>query len=194
MGNLDGVKALLCDDKINVNVQDSNGDTPLHEACLHGEEEIVEVLLNKMSESTPREKIGSKIYVRNHLGFTPFHLACRNGNVNLARCLLSVADQPFILMVERDNEGATALHLACERDEPKIVEFLLEKEADPFAEKNDGMTPIHVAAQYGCQEVMRVFLSQDRVDININDKYSQTPLHFAAEYGKDEMMRLLLDE
>ena len=106
---------------------------------------------------------------------------------------MTTLKQSSLLVKEKDKEGATALHLACQKDQREIVEFLLEKEADISARKNDGMTPVHVAAEYGCRSVMCVFLDNDEFSIvNIEDTYKQTPLHFATQYGRTEMMRLLL--
>ena len=188
---------MLEDDNVDVNAQDSNGDTPLHEACLHGKDKIVEMLLNKMKESAPKGKTGSEInlLIKNHLGLTPFHLACREGHLQIAKQLLDISDQPFQLVVEKDMEGATALHLACQKDQPEVIHFLLTNAASALEKKNDGMTPSHVAAQHGCLEVMKLhLLSEVNADINIKDMYKQTPLHYATEYGKVEMMQLLLNK
>jgi ankyrin repeat protein len=191
-GNLDGVEALLKERNIDVNVQDSNGDTPLHEACLYKQEKVVKLLLKFKPKGT-RNKTKLKL-VKNHSGHTPFHLACREGCKDIAEQLLKFAEQPSLLVKEEDKEGATALHVACQKDHREIVKFLLGKEADISAPKSDGMTPVHVAAEYGCLNVMRVFLNQPNFNIDIKDRYHLTPLHFAAEYGKAEMIKLLLDQ
>ena len=191
-GNLHGVKVLLKERNIDINVQDSNGDTPLHEACVRGEDEIVELLL-KFKPHGAEDKVKIQL-VKNHLGLTPFHLACREGHRYIAERLLTFAEQPSLLVKEEDKEGATALHVACQKDQHEIVEFLLEKKAEISARKNDGMTPVHVAAKYGCLDVMGVFLNEPDFKINIEDRYHQTPLHFATEYGKKDMMDLLLDK
>ena len=178
-----------------ITIQDSNRDTPLHEACLHGESDIVELLLNKMKKCRHHGQEGKiNLLIRNHLGLTPFHLACQGGHLEIARKLYDDSDQPLDLIADRDKEGATALHLACQKDQPDLVEFLLSSGADDivFAHKNDGMTSLHIAAQHGSRDVMKLLLSNVNIDINVKDKYEQTPLHFAAEYGKVEMMQLLM--
>ena len=57
---------------------------------------------------------------------------------------------------------------------------------------SDGVTPIHIAAQYGCVNVMEEFLEKERKVVDVKDTYDQTPLHYATEYGKTDMMELLL--
>lgn len=192
-GNLHGVKVLLKERNIDINVQDSNGDTPLHEACVHGKDEIVELLLKFEPTKGTGDKVKLRL-VKNHSGHTPFHLACRKGHKVIAEKLLEFVEEPSrkLLVKEEDKEGATALHVACQKNQHEIVEFLLKKGADISARKNDGMTPVHVAAEYGCLEVMEVFLNNNDFKIDIEDRYHQTPLHFATEYGKKEMMDLLL--
>lgn len=196
-GNLHGVEVLLKERNIDINAQDSNGDTPLHAACLHGHGEHKNLIVEQLLKFEPAKGTGNKIKLRpvkNHSGHTPFHLACREGHRYIAERLLTFAEQPSLLVKEEDKEGATALHVACQRDEREIVEFLLEKKADISARKNDGMTPVHVAAEYGCLDVMGLFLNRPDFKINIEDRYNQTPLHFATEYGRKAMMDLLVDK
>ena len=197
VGNLHGVKVLLKERNIDINAQDSNGDTPLHAACLHGHGEDKNLIVEQLRKFEPAKGTGDKVMLRlvkNHLGHTPFHLACREGHKVIAEQLLEFVEEPSHLVKEKDKEGATALHVACQKDQHEIIEFLLEKEADISARKNDGMTPVHVAAEYGCLDVMRVFLKKPDFNIDIKDTYNQTPLHFATEYGEANMMRLLLDQ
>ena len=202
-GNLEGVRSLLKGCDADVMMQDSNGDTPLHEACLHGEKKIFNLLLSKMTEKSVGLGPGSQekkinLVIKNRLGLTPFHFACRGGHLEIAEKLYNHSDNPEALVREKDKEGATALHLACQKDQPNVVEFLLSKKADISAQKNDGMNPVHIASKHGCVGVMNSFLHvkyDETINlINIRDRYDQTPLHFAAEYGKVEMIQLLLDK
>ena len=194
-GNLHGVEILLKERNIDINAQDSNGDTPLHAACLHDRGRDKNLIVEQLLKFEPVKSTGVKLQlVKNYSGHTPFHLACREGHKVVAEQLLESVKEPSHLVKEEDKEGATALHIVCQKDQHEIVEFLLEKEADISARKNDGMTPIHVAAEYGCLEVMGVFLNRPDFNVNIGDMYHQTPLHFATAYGKTKMMKLLLDQ
>ena len=201
-GNLEGVKSLLEECDADVMMQDSNGDTPLHEACLHGEEKIFNLLLSKMTEKSVGLGLGSQgerkihLVIKNRLGLTPFHFACRGGHLEIAEKLYDHSDNPEALVREKDKEGATALHLACQNDQPSVVEFLLSKGANVSEQKNDGMTPVHVISKHGCVKVMNSLLKHDetRFNVNVRDKYDQTPLHFAAECGQVKMIELLLNK
>lgn len=55
----------------------------------------------------------------------------------------------------------------------------------------DGITPIHIVAQYGHTSVMAVLLSRAKDALMCIDNFKQTPMHFAAEYGRTEMLKFL---
>ena len=194
VGNYEGVCVLLESDDIKLNAKDGNGDTPLHEACFHGKVTITKKLLDKMKESEVLN-----LAIKNAVGLTPFHLACQKGHVKIAKLLLDYpTDQSKRLVMAVDSEGETPLHLACQNDNNEMASLLLEHNADVFAPNNDGIISVHIAARYGCLNVMRVLLSHPSVDpkdaVNTTDNYDQTPLHFAAESGKKKMMELLLEK
>ena len=193
---------------IDVTVQDGNGDTPLHEACFHGHKEIVEILLDKMKEKT--QDLTNIKYIKNFAGLTPLHIACRENHYHIIEPLLNSYGS---LLNECDNEKATPLHYACRNDNTKTVELLIIARSDNLstppsstlksfltAKASNDVTPIHVAAQYGCVKVMEEFLKKcneacipEKDVIDARDTYNQTPLHYATEYGKTDMMKLLLD-
>ena len=86
-GNFEAVKCLLSHEAIEVDMKDKNNDTPLHEACLHGQMKIVKQLLQKM-----KEKGIMKINISNKSGLTPLHLACREGHSSTVEILLNHCD------------------------------------------------------------------------------------------------------
>ena len=192
--NREAVDSLLSVENINVTIQDGNGDTPLHEACFHGHEIIVKILLEKMK--TNRKPEVTKVNIKNNAGLTPFHIACREGHFKIVKLLLEACPE---LVNVGDNDNATPLHYACRNDNIGIVNLLVgdENKEDDISKflahkMSDGVTPIHVAAQYGCVKVMEKFLPSGSEVVNIRDTYHQTPLHYATEYGKIDMMKLLL--
>ena len=195
--NREAVDSLLSMENINVTIQDGNGDTPLHEACFHGHEIIVKILLEKMK--TKGETDVTKVNIKNNAGLTPFHIACREGHFKIVKLLLEACPAAELVNVG-DNDKATPLHYACRNDNIDIVNQLMgvknkEDNISKFLahKMSDGVTPIHVAAQYGCVKIMEEFLPSGSEVVNIRDTYNQTPLHYATEYGKIEMMKLLLD-
>ena len=193
-GNLEAVNYLLSHTDIKIDAKDKNDDTPLHEACLHGYKKIVKQLLEKMKEK------GATIYLFNKSGLTPLHLACREGYLEVVELLLDHCGSDCAgLITAKDNEGATPLHLACqninERKAKSIVQKLLSLNYDStyvLAGNKDGITPIHITAQYGHTSVMDALLARAKADASMcEDNFKQRPMHFAAEYGQTEMLKFL---
>jgi len=71
--------------------------TPLHIACVKGNTEIVEVLLNDKRVKTNDEG-------------TAFYLACEDGRIKIVKSLLSNARE--VNVNAKDEEGRTAIDVA----------------------------------------------------------------------------------
>jgi ankyrin repeat protein len=200
VGNNEAVNLLVDHPDIDLTAKDVHGDTPLHEACFHGrlQIEMVTFLLEKIEE---RKKttvtIDSVITDKNDLGLTPFHLACREGHSEIVSVLLTFSDNPLELVECVDCEGSTSLHLACQSDKADIVNSLLAKGANMDVFNHDGISPVHVAAQFGSVAMMKELVDWKSIVnkkdvVTKEDKYRQTPLHFASEYGKKDMVEYLI--
>ncbi|MFP3402965.1 MAG: ankyrin repeat domain-containing protein [Acidilobus sp.] len=67
----------------------------------------------------------------------------------------------------------------------------LLKSVDPSSRDGLGNTPLHWAAAYGPEELVKSLLDM-RVDPNVRNSSGVTPLHWAAERGHAEVVWLLL--
>lgn len=187
------MEILLGAPEINENITDENGDTPLHEACLSGETKIVELILEKMKKGGE-----VNLLLPNDKELTPLHIACREGYVDIVKLLLKYAFHQRDKLVEaQDNEQGTPLHLACENGQKGndvIVQTLLLNNADIFARMENGVTPMHVAANFGHVNVMKMLHSSGEKIFDEVDDDDQVPLHYAAENNQIEMIRYLVDQ
>jgi ankyrin repeat protein len=58
-------------------------------------------------------------------------------------------------------------------------------------EENGGLTPLHVAAEFGRVDIAQMLIAAG-ADVNMQDDIGETPLHRAAYYGIVEIVRMLI--
>ena len=98
-----------------VNLQDSEGNTPLHYACKYTCTEIVQFLVNSNCDQT----------LCNKKRELPLHVACR---VSLEITQLLSTEYDAINNYSQNNVGDTPLHIACAHNRNDIIEYLLKQE------------------------------------------------------------------
>lgn len=142
-GNMVEVATLLIDRGANLNAQNNDGSTLLHEAVFTGMEGLVSLLLDK----------GADLDLGNKNGATPLHIATANGKVNFVKMLLDRGAEPDI-----GCGGMTPLLFAVVKGHAKIAEMLVEYGADPDRPQNDRNTPLTIASESGQHQLMNFFL------------------------------------
>lgn len=95
------------------------GETPLHRACIEGDEKKV----NKLIES------GHPINPRDHCGWLPLHEACNHGFTEIVRALLNAGAHINDPGGEKCG-GTTPLHDACSNCHVGVIELLVSRGAD----------------------------------------------------------------
>ena len=76
----------------------------------------------------------------------------------------------------------------------KLVEFLLDKGANPNAPDNDGKTALHIAAAEGCPQKFVEFLLEKGANPNARDNDGKTALHIAVINNHFEIVASLLEK
>lgn len=214
-GNLKIVKTLIAHHDIDLDLQDRNGMTALILAVRERHRAIVEILLNagasvNMMDShagrTPLRyaaerdfpelvsllmEYGADPNLKDHQGRTA---ACHAVNRNCQSALEKMIENSIDLDCV-DEDGYTLLHGTARYGCCGIARLLFEKaRVDKRLTSNvlskHGMTPLHVASQYGQAEVAAVLLDND-ADPSLTDQYGRTPFVVAWQYGKGQIMAML---
>ncbi|XP_060644756.1 NF-kappa-B inhibitor cactus isoform X1 [Drosophila nasuta] len=193
--------------------QNDDGDTPLHLACISGYMDVVEALIRM----APHPCL---LNIQNDVAQTPLHLAALTAQPTILRRLLLAGAEPTV----RDRHGNTALHLSTIAGEKQCVRALTEKfgaseiqeahrhygylsndkavsslsyarlPADLEMRNYDGERCVHLAAEGGHIDILRILVSHG-ADINAREgKGGRTPLHIAIEYCNEDLANFLLDE
>eukprot|EP00029_Vermamoeba_vermiformis_P010071 TRINITY_DN5229_c0_g1_i1.p1 TRINITY_DN5229_c0_g1~~TRINITY_DN5229_c0_g1_i1.p1 ORF type:complete len:724 (-),score=146.18 TRINITY_DN5229_c0_g1_i1:264-2435(-) len=118
---------LLQHPKIDVNIIDSSGNTPLIFAASSGNLTMVSLLINR----------GASIQSSTMNGTTPLHAACQEGHYKIVQFLLDLGAQVNV----RDNFGDTPLHFAAKANNKDIVAALQRAGAVMNLANRQGRTP-----------------------------------------------------
>ena len=83
--------------------------------------------------------------------------------------------------------------MCCRFNGLSTVNTLLERGADPSVKGKNGNTPLHFAARRGNEEIVKVLLEHQKVNVNVKDSSGNTPLHLACTEGHRKVCQLLLN-
>jgi ankyrin repeat protein len=208
LGQPEKVKQLLADGASDVEEKGGrDGSTPLHQAVILFDTEMVRTLLEH----------GAKPSAKSNDGDTPLHLATsfehvwdvhdgkHSDKLEVVRLLIQYGAKPSV----QNNRGETPLHFAVMHLEGhvEVVRLFLDAGADASVKTNNGDAPIVTAMQelamtltaggwesWDSDEVFQVIglLLNHGADVSATSKYGETSLHFAAVCGDEPLVRLLL--
>ncbi|CAF1082984.1 unnamed protein product [Adineta ricciae] len=188
-GNLQKVQSLARPNVIDT--KDQHARTPLHLAVARGNLEVVKYLVHE----------GAKLDVMDQERRTPLIKAVlsntSNPSVSYEICvrLLDGGADAFINAVDINQKNA--LHYAVDFEQEKLVDlFLLVRNCDPNFPDGNQMTPLHLAVDRKCPNIVRILLSEQhrqQVDLNLTNRNGQTPLHMAAVNGDAQIVRYIIE-
>ncbi|XP_043536747.1 NF-kappa-B inhibitor beta isoform X2 [Chiloscyllium plagiosum] len=132
----------------NLLLQEKDGNTALHLACMERATSCVHVLLFhhtlglRNSSLFDQSQVTQQLNCYNYKGLTPLHLAVKVNDVHIVEYLLQ---SNVDINAKERSAGRTALHLAVEEQNQQIVKLLLDWCADVHAQMYSGYTPICLA-------------------------------------------------
>lgn len=193
-GGMSLQKWLLARPNINLHAKATGSGTALHIACMYGNDELVDMLLQKGADAN-----SEVMYLRS----TPLIATCMP-----VRQEVTEEPQSRIERVERIvralvAKGAdvsltsgiivfNALCAAALCAGVETINFLLDKAASKCAPDPLGRLPIHFAAASGFRNFKAVAQAHGE-DIMVPDKFGKNALHWAAQFGNAETVKAILD-
>ena len=161
--------------------------SPLYDACVKGNLEVVKSLLKAKANSNIQDKNGNTPLVVT-VGNTPSVVSKTPNQYEIVDALLQAGADPNIGNIE----NYTPLLLAASEGKTNIVARLLQGKANPNIKSIDGSTPLHDATFFAHVEVIKVLL-KGKADPNIIDHTDgMAPLHIACDNERLETVQLLL--
>lgn len=169
---------LLRNDPRCLDLQTSDGRTPLHIAVENEHEGILDLLVQQ----------GASLKATDESGRTPLHAAIESGSeLAVAQLVTAGADVNVI-----QSDGGTPISVAVENRWDQLASFL-SRIADPNILLPDGRSLLHVAAQSGSLIWATTLLEfhEERL-IDTRDENEWTPLHYAVDKGHTQVARKLI--
>ena len=169
--------------KVDVNLQDSDGCTPLALAVKTKNFAIVKLLLE--AESDPN--------ICDYGDLTPIAHAIQYGDIALVMLLLNESLIELDVNINKGN-GCTSLSLAVEMKNSTIVKLLLESGSDPNIMDFEGNTTIHYAVAFGDIAMVKLLLTESliKVDVDIEECTGYSPLAIAISQNHAAIAKLLI--
>lgn len=166
------------------NLRDVMGWTPLQHACFVGNEEVVDMLLDR---DTPIEVAGND-------GVTPIHCAVRSGKADILQKLIEkmeLGHRKYTRksMAHVDRNGRYPIHWAAVAGDISMIRLLKD---DIGLTDRFGWTCLHLAAIYGHQNLLNYIIDDCVANVDLGDNDMRTPLHLAVKNESLETVKVLL--
>jgi uncharacterized protein len=192
-GDVKKVQEILASDPKSVNEQDGNGDTPLHQAALHGQYKVAEVLIAAGADVNVKNSYPA--YKADDLGQF-FSSSNHEDPVKLLRSQ-SRSDELNTQQVtaqEFKNNGYTPLALAeFSTGHNKMIQLLIAHGADVNLRGATGTTPLYWAILRD-QKDDEKFLLDHGADPNLTNAFGDTPLICAIQLGYLSLVQPLVEK
>ncbi|PTD09730.1 Ankyrin-3 [Fusarium culmorum] len=194
---LENIKILLAHPEMNAGLHDKKGLTPLHQACLIGDWEVAELLLQRGDvDPNARALNGQK----------PLHVAVSCTSSRALKLVGRLLEQPGVEITDCDFDGRTILHyiggsLPKDWETTPIVETALREGVPIDQISTNGLTALHQTINAGNYPFANLLLSLGADPmVSKRFKYNNSLLHLCFKYHpfyeqhRDEVVEKLIAE
>ena len=160
--------------RYDVNCKGNDGLTPLHLAAIHGQENILRILLEQ----------GANPSARCDQGGTTLHLLASVPGTPITETLIDLVlrDRPPLEIA--NGGGLTPLMHACLKGEMLLAMRLIRHGADVRATNREGETALHLAAHHGKAPMIHLLVNNG-AELEAKAINGFTPLHSAVSGPSD---------
>lgn len=173
---------------VNYKLDDENNTRLLVFAVVEKQLEIVKFLL----------KQGADVGASCTNGVTALTFAAAGGDIKVLQVLIDSGANVHAT----DDSGSSLIHYVIlgsdlskdKVDRQQVLKFLLEKGVDINGKNQIGLTPLHLAIDKKCNDLVKLLLNNDAISIEEAESEDQlTPLFLAVFTQDKEIVKLLLD-
>ena len=109
--NIEELKKLIAKKELNVDIQNEDGNTPLHMSCINRDRTTMAILI----------ELGANVNLQNTYGETPLHFTLYSDNIITAKILIEAGADCSI----KNDEGYTPLD-CCDYHEEKLIKAYIK--------------------------------------------------------------------
>jgi ankyrin repeat protein len=186
---------------MDINAKNKSGNTALMEACAYGQEDIINLLLDRQADSAVTNNIGETatakaVRAKQYRAIDLLRTRKAIQTKGIYREIIKYADADFVESefgrwseADRKLVLANMMREACMSGKTEVVKFFLDKGADPNQDKG---RPLCTCSGASGSPVEAVQLLLDRgADPNLWEK--ESPLNRAVGSNRPDVVRLLVE-
>lgn len=162
---------------------DPNGITALHLAAFSGCTDSTKLLIDRGVDVNAQAKC-----------YTPLHCSAFGNSAVTAELLIKYGAS-ILTNTNKVSCEESLLHCAVRANALDCVKLFIKEGADVNSLQPNGTNPIHLAADLGLNDCLKILLDSEGSDPNIRiciREKESTALHLAADEGNSECVKLLL--